>query len=290
MTEKKFNDTPRTIAVLNHKGGAGKTVLTTELATILAMRGHRVLAIDLDPQTNLSMRLGYFDGGDDQEKPASTIYQILDEPETYHLVDAIVPLWTNPNLFLVPGRSDLDELGERLITGDLGDMRLSDQLEDLFDVDEKHFDWVFIDCPPGLGVFSTNALIAANEVLVPVDLRTKDSLTGLRRLVRKVEKLGKRAPKDGLFLVGNLFDEVGMDEEDNRAQLSKLGFPVADTTIKTRKAISKAHNRSMPLAEMASRDDGGKKAFKNLNALADELTSGALRGALPENFGKRKGS
>ena len=47
---------------------------------------------------------------------------------------------------------------------------------------------------------------------------------------------------------------------------------------------------SLPVAEMVSRDDGGKKAFKNLNALADELTSGALRGALPENFGKRKGS
>lgn len=166
-----------------------------------------------------------------------------------------------------------------LRAGDMADVRLEDAIEDLFEFDEQHFDWVFIDCPPGLGIYSTNALLAADEVLAPIDLRTLDSITGLVELTKKIQGLGKRGPQGGMFLVGNMFDEVGMDEEDNRDSLKNFGFPVAKTTIKTRKAISKAHNRKKPLAEtVAGTDKGGRKAFANLNDLVDELESGELRG------------
>lgn len=103
MAESGKNTKPRVIAVLNHKGGAGKTVLTTELATILAMRGHRVLVVDLDPQRNLTLRIGYHRGGDDQVKPENSIYDVLNDPAEYRLVTAMVPHHSIENLYLVPG-------------------------------------------------------------------------------------------------------------------------------------------------------------------------------------------
>ena len=278
LTDKPEHSERRIIAVLNHKGGAGKTVLTTELGAILAMRGEKVLLIDLDPQRNLTLRLGYYRAGEEQAKPANTLYDVLSDPAEYRLSTAIVPHHSIDNLYLVPGRPELVELEGQLRAGDMADVRLSDALEDLFDFDRQEFDWVLIDCPPGLGIYTTNALLAANEVMAPVDLRTLDSITGLSELTKKIQNLGRRGPSGGMFLVGNMYDEVGMDEEDNREGLLRLGYPVARTTIKTRKAISKAHNRNQPLAERAIRDKGGRKAYKNLNSLADELLSGKLRG------------
>lgn len=285
MTEGKET---RTIAVLNHKGGAGKTALTCELAAYLALTGDRVLVIDLDPQVNLTTRIGFTIGVQqfDQQVPESTLFDMLNDPDEHPLEKCMAPLWSIENLTIVPGDTDLHDLGEQLMTKPDGALRVRDTLEDLLDSPAgADFDFVFIDCPPSKGIYPTSAMIAVDEVMAPVDLRTTDSLRGIYQLIDTFNELpSKYRPKEGIFLVGNLFDEVGTDEADNRDAIrSKFGLPVAETTIKTRKAISKAQNRMMPLVErVGEQSKGAKKAYKNLSELGEEIRSGRIRGGQPE--------
>lgn len=285
MSERK---NPRTIAVLNHKGGAGKTALTCELAAYLALHGSRVLAIDLDPQVNLTKRIGYTLGARDeqlnQELPGATLFDMLNDPDENPMEKCMVPLWSIPDLTIVPGDPDIHDLIDLLPTKPDGALRVRDALDDLLASPAgADFDFVFIDCPPSKGIYPTQAMIAVDEVMAPVDLRTTDSLTGIFQLIRSFEDLpSKYQPKEGIFLVGNLYDEVGTDEADNRQALAELGLPVARTTIKTRKAISKAQNRMNALVEqVGEQSKGARKAFRNIEDLAEEIRSGSIRGAKP---------
>ncbi|MCB1292835.1 MAG: ParA family protein, partial [Mycobacterium sp.] len=226
--------------------------------------GNRVLAIDLDPQVNFTKRIGYSLGVQspdyDQQLPESTLFDMLDDPDSHPMAKCMVPLWSIPNLNLVPGDPDIHDLIDLLPTKPDGALRVRDALEDLLDSPEGDFDYVFIDCPPSKGIYPTAAMIAVDEIMAPVDLRTTDSLTGIYQLIRSFEDLpSKYQPKDGIFLVGNLFDEVGTDEADNRAALENLGLPVAKTTIKTRKAISKAQNRMNALVEQVGEQSKGAR-------------------------------
>jgi len=276
----------RTIAVLNHKGGAGKTALTCEIAAYLALDGLKVLVIDLDPQVNLTKRIGYTIGlqEHDQEAPEATLFDMLDNPDETPMEKCMVPLWSIPNLTIVPGDPDIHDLIDLLPTKLDGALRVRDGLHDLLESPAgADFDFVFIDCPPSKGIYPTSAMIAVDEIMAPVDLRTTDSLTGIYQLIRSFDDIpAKWQPKDGIFLVGNLYDEVGTDEASNRSAITKLGLPVAKTTIKTRKAISKAQNRMMALVEQqGEQSKGAKKAYKNLAELAEEIRSGRIRGAKP---------
>ena len=108
----------RTIAVLNHKGGAGKTALTCEIAAYLALDGLKVLVIDLDPQVNLTKRIGYTIGlqEHDQEAPEATLFDMLDNPDETPMEKCMVPLWSIPNLTIVPGDPDIHDLIDLLPT------------------------------------------------------------------------------------------------------------------------------------------------------------------------------
>jgi len=276
----------RTIAVLNHKGGAGKTALAVELAAYLALAGERVLVIDLDPQVNLTKRIGYTIGvsEEEQELPKATLFDMLDDPDANPMADCLVDLWSIPGLSIVPGDPDIHELMDLLPAKPDGALRVRDALEDFLDSPAgRDFDFVFIDCPPSKGIFPTSAMIAVDEIMAPVDLRTTDSLTGIFQLIRSFDELPARyQPADGIFLVGNLFDEVGTDEAENRDALGNLGLPVASTVVKTRKAISKSQNRMSPLVEqVGEQSKGARKAYKNISALAEEIRSGKIKGQKP---------
>lgn len=277
---------PRTIAVLNHKGGAGKTALAVELAAYLALAGERVLVLDLDPQVNLTKRIGYSLGvaEENQELPKATLFDMLNDPDENPMADCVVPMWSIDNLSIVPGDPDIHELMDMLPTRPDGALRVRDALEDFLVTEEgRKFDFVFFDCPPSKGIFPTSAMIAVDEIMAPVDLRTTDSLTGIYQLIRSFDELPARyQPDNGIFLVGNLFDEVGTDEAENREGLGSLGLPVAKTTVKTRKAISKAQNRMAPLVEqIGEQSKGARKAFKNIRDLGEEVRTGEIRGAKP---------
>lgn len=172
----------RVIAVANQKGGVGKTTTTVNMAAALAQGGLRVLVIDDDPQGNASTALGYQRG-----EAGFTLYDAL--VGTVPLVEVIRATEKLPNLMVVPSSIDLALVDVELAEREDRRTRLRDVLAPALAHYEEHderFDYVFIDCPPSMSLLPINALIAAQEVMIPVQTEYY-ALEGLTQLLRTIE-------------------------------------------------------------------------------------------------------
>lgn len=147
----------RTIAVMNQKGGVGKTTTSVNLAAGLARQGKRVCLIDLDPQAHASIHVGV-----DLHGGTNTIYQVLAGSKTFSEVRQLI---TN-NLWLAPANLDLAATELELVDAPGREFVLRKALE-AAQVDQQ-FDYIVFDCPPSLGVLTINALTAATEVFIPL--------------------------------------------------------------------------------------------------------------------------
>lgn len=145
----------RQIAIINQKGGVGKTTSCCNLGAALAACGKSVLLIDLDPQANLTMHLGIEPTSDNP-----SVYNVLTDHTP--VIDAAVEC--GPNLHLVPSHIDLAAAEMELVSVLGREVILRDALRDL----PRPFDYVMIDCPPSLGVLTINGLVAMEEVIVPM--------------------------------------------------------------------------------------------------------------------------
>ena len=174
-------DKTRVLTVSNQKGGVGKTTSTVNLAAALAFLGQRVLVIDLDPQGNASTALGI-----PHHEEIVSIYDVLlrDLP----LSDAVVPVASVPRLFGVPATLDLSGAEIELVPLVARETRLKRALDTFLAQSTDRFDFVFIDCPPSLGLLTVNALVAAEEVLIPIQCEYY-ALEGVSQLVRTVEMI-----------------------------------------------------------------------------------------------------
>ncbi|MGO9912580.1 MAG: ParA family protein [Acidimicrobiales bacterium] len=166
--------TARVMAVANQKGGVGKTTTAVNLGAALADLGHRVLIIDLDPQGNASTGLGI-----DPRTFDVSMYDVL--LHGVPMEDCIEPT-SIKNLFLAPSTLDLAGAEIELVPALSREFRLRRAIEPVKD----DFVFVFIDCPPSLGLITLNALSAATEVLVPIQCEYY-ALEGVSQLTRNVE-------------------------------------------------------------------------------------------------------
>ena len=185
----------RSVAVVNQKGGVGKTTTAVNLAAGLALTGRRILLVDLDPQGNATTGLGV---------PKTDLY-----PTIYHVLLGTEPIekavrdTAVPDLRLLP--SDIDLVGAEieLVSLDRREHRLHDALLPMLDA----YSYVVIDCPPSLGLLTINALAAANRVLVPLQCEFY-ALEGLAHLLKTVklvrERLNPRLAIQGIVLT--MFD------------------------------------------------------------------------------------
>lgn len=151
---------PAVICLTNQKGGVGKTTATINVAGALNQRGHDVLAVDLDPQGNLTEGLGFPDAYDDA--PPS-LYDVLLGPEDRDAITDIVR--EHHEIDLVPSNIDMTVADTSLTEV----RRRTEQLDLALDVlrDEQDYDYVLIDCPPTLNILTDNALLAAENILIP---------------------------------------------------------------------------------------------------------------------------
>ena len=172
----------RRIAVLNQKGGVGKTTTTVNLAAALALAGFKTQILDLDPQAHATLHLGLLPG-----RSGPSLYEVL--TEGLPLAKVRRPLGENLSIC----GSHIDLAGAELeLLGTVGrEVILRDQLNS----DAEEFDFVLMDCPPSLSVLTLNALCAATEVLIPLQAHFL-ALHGLSKLLETVHLVSKRVNRD----------------------------------------------------------------------------------------------
>lgn len=177
----EFDGSTRVFTVSNQKGGVGKTTTTVNLAAGLASVGARVLVIDLDPQGNSSTALGIPHSAD-----VASIYDVLIDEEP--LADVIQTSPESPNLLCAPSTIHLAGAEIELVSQVAREHRLRTALETY--LADTHVDYVFIDCPPSLGLLTINAFTAATEVLIPIQCEYY-ALEGLSQLLGSVSMIQK---------------------------------------------------------------------------------------------------
>jgi chromosome partitioning protein len=166
----------RIMTIANQKGGVGKTTTAVNLAASLSQHGLRVLVVDLDPQGNASTALDV-----DHHVGRESVYNALVEERP--LSEVVTEVAGMPGLFCAPATIDLAGAEIELVPMVARESRLTRSIEQL---DTSNLDYVLIDCPPSLGLLTLNALVAAEEVLIPIQCEYY-ALEGLEQLLRTVE-------------------------------------------------------------------------------------------------------
>lgn len=176
-------DHTRIITVSNQKGGVGKTTTTVNLASALARRGANVLVIDLDPQGNSSTALGV-----PHRPEVTSIYDVL--LGDAEIADAEAPTTDHENLTCVPSTINLAGAEIELVSLVAREQRLRTALQTFLDESDRTYHYVFIDCPPSLGLLTVNAFVAADEVLIPIQCEYY-ALEGLSQLLSNIKLIQK---------------------------------------------------------------------------------------------------
>ena len=180
----------KTIAIANQKGGVGKTTTAVNLSACLAAMQFRVLLLDLDPQANATSSLGF------ENMEGFSAYRALIDQD--NIVDRVLPTRMD-NLFLIP--ADLDLAGAELDVARHEDhlVRLREVIRPL--VEDAPFDFIIMDTPPSLGILMTNALAAADELLVPIQCEYF-ALEGLSKIVQLTAQIRESGANPNLTIGG----------------------------------------------------------------------------------------
>ncbi|WP_022860233.1 ParA family protein [Bifidobacterium magnum] len=168
----------RRLAVANQKGGVGKTTTAVNVAAAMAQGGLQVLVIDMDPQGNASTALGV-----NHTSGVPSVYDVIEGRNT--IAEVMQPCPDYDNLDVVPASIDLS--GADLELADMPNRNnlLREKLDEFLAQSDKHYDYVFVDCPPSLGLLVINAMCAVNEMLIPIQAEYY-ALEGLGQLINTI--------------------------------------------------------------------------------------------------------
>ncbi len=184
------------ISIFNQKGGVGKTTTNINLSAYLAMKGYKVLTIDIDPQGNTTSGLGV-----DKNKLDKSVYDVL--TSDCPLKDVIIKSELIGNLFLVPSSKELSGAEIELISMKNRESVLKTKILAL----EEEFDYIFIDCPPSLGFLSINSLAASDSIIIPIQCEYY-ALEGVSQMVNTIQlvkkSINKRLKVEGVIMT--MFD------------------------------------------------------------------------------------
>jgi chromosome partitioning protein len=255
----------RTIAIVNQKGGTGKTTTAVNLAAALGEKGKSVLLIDLDPQYSTTTWYAVTPHG-------RGVFDLFSEPDNTALKDLIQKTAT-ANVSLVPSSAWLVGAEKALSSEPGAETILKERIGELSDEAYSH---ILIDCPPTLGILTVNALTAAREVLVPVECHVM-GLQGLAQLVQTVELVRRRLNPD-LGIAGILACRVDQRTNHSPEVVEKLRSRFPDKTYSTiiRENVRLAECPSMgePITSYAPTSAGAEDYRK----LAEELLAQEERG------------
>lgn len=250
----------RTIAIINQKGGCGKTTTSINLAACLARLGQRSLLVDMDPQGHCGVGLAV-----PEDQIERTIYDTLLEERDGPVVRINEMVWQIASNFdLAPSNIRLAAF-EQVFAGRPGrDDRLRIALEQV----QNNYDWAIIDCPPSVGLLTFNALRACDECLVPVETGFF-SLHGLAKMMETLEEMRDRCDKEILIRVlPTLYDTRTKLAREVLSELrSKFREYLMESTVNFNTKLKEAASFGQPITEY----DPGSRGYKDFVNLAREL-------------------
>ena len=261
----------RILSIANQKGGVGKTTTTINLATALALGEQRILAVDMDPQGNLTSGVGL----KGQAAPAGTIYQALTSTDPIADPFAFTLETRVKNMWLIPADRNLTGAEVELVALPNRERRLRDLLTPL----RERFDFILVDTPPSLGLLTLNALVAADAVLIPLNCEYF-ALEGLADLVATLRRV-RVALNPALDIAGvlmTMYDErTNLGQQVSRDIREFFKDRVFDTVIPRNVRLGEAPSHGLPaiLYDVKSR---GSEAYL---ALARELLARESAAGVP---------
>ncbi len=241
----------KVISVANQKGGVGKTTTTVNLSTILAKKGKKVMLIDADPQGNATSGLG-------AEKDVElSFYDVL--VNDTQIIDTLEKTAIR-NLLVCPSNMNLAGAEVELVSMMSREQRLKEKLEIL----KERFDYVFIDCPPSLGLITLNAFTASDSVLIPVQCEYF-ALEGLGQLLNTINLVKKHLNKniqiEGALLT--MYDiRTNLSNQVVKEVKKYFEDKVYKTVIPRNVRLSEAPSYGMPITEYDPRSKGAKSYEK----------------------------
>lgn len=239
------------ISVANQKGGVGKTTTTVNLCTILAKSGKKVLLIDADPQGNATSGLGV-----EKEVENSTYDLLVNEVEAKEVLQDT----SIKNLKVCPANMSLAGAEVELVSMMSREQRLKEKLDEIKDM----FDFIFIDCPPSLGLITLNSFTASDSVLIPVQCEYF-ALEGLGQLLNTInlvkKHLNKKIQIEGALLT--MYDiRTNLSNQVVKEVKKYFDNKVYKTVIPRNVRLSEAPSYGMPITEYDPRSKGAKSYIK----------------------------
>lgn len=254
----------KVVSIFNQKGGVGKTTTNINMAAYIALRGHKVLVIDIDPQGNTSSGFGI-----DKENLTNTTYELL--LTDIAIKDVIISVEQIENLDIVP--SNMDLAGADLELGGLENREsiLKKKIEEIKD----QYDYLIIDCPPSLGLLTINALTASDTVFIPMQCEYY-ALEGISQLIKTIQKVKKGLNKnleiEGVVLT--MFDSRRNLQLQVAEELkSYFGELVYENSIPRNIRLAEAPSFGLPIALY----DPKAKGAEAYSDLADEFLRKQIR-------------
>jgi cellulose biosynthesis protein BcsQ len=260
VTKYPRKSSMKTIAIYHHKGGVGKTTVATNLAAAFSKKGKRVLLIDIDAQANSTFAVGLikfqFDEEDDLEK--KNVFHLLNDADLTFVPDIVRKSqgFNQPEIDVIPSHISLIEKQTRLTRYGTSITRLVKKLDKVV----EDYDIVIIDTPPSLDFYAQAALIAADYLIIPSDLKpfSNQGLHSVKNFLKEINESRENLGRTSLKILGVLPSKISTHAQylkytypkQKEVIPEKYNLPLMETTISERMALSRCINQTAIIGDL----------------------------------------